>query len=90
LNDFNDVYYRPVGNTVDQLVTSFTDFGSKRHIVRMTKTPIKLLLLQAGVQDEEVLNYYAGKYLYTFNSANITDGPCPPTEGGGIIVEQGP
>lgn len=82
ISEFNDVYYRPVANPAGQLNIQYTDFGSKRHIVRMTKTPIKLLLLQAGVQDQDVLNYYTGKYLYTFNSANITDGPCPPTEGG--------
>jgi hypothetical protein len=76
LNDFNDVKYRPVGNTVGQLIEPYIDFGSKQHIVRMTKTPIQLLLFQAGVQDQEVINYYSGKYLYTFNSANITDGPC--------------
>ena len=82
ISEFNDVHYRPVANPAGQLNTAYTDFGSKRHIVRMTKTPIKLLLLQAGVQDQDVLNYYTGKYLYTFNSANITDGPCPPNEGG--------
>jgi hypothetical protein len=61
---------------VGELVTEDLDFDYTKQIVKMTKTPIQLLLFQAGVQDQEVINYYSGKYLYTFNSANITDGPC--------------
>jgi hypothetical protein len=76
VNQFNSVKYRPVSNPVGELVTEDLNFDYTKQIVKMTKTPIQLLLFQAGVQDQEVINYYSGKYLYTFNSANITDGPC--------------
>ena len=73
---YQDVKYRPIGQRIDELdtVENFSEF--KMHIVRMTKTPKKLLLIEAGVEDEEILNYYADKYLYTFAAENVTDGPC--------------
>lgn len=73
---YENVKYRPIGQRIDELdtVENFSEF--KMHIVRMTKTPKKLLLIEAGVTDEEILNYYADKYLYTFAAENVTDGPC--------------
>jgi hypothetical protein len=47
------------------------------YLVKMTKTPISKLLLQAGITSSDVFKLYEGKSMYTFDAANIADGPCP-------------
>jgi len=47
------------------------------YLVKMTKVPISKLLLQAGITSSDVFKLYEGKSMYTFDAANIADGPCP-------------
>lgn len=79
-NAYTNVTYRPIGHDIKDLKTSSGcpsfDCG-KYHIVRMTKTPIKRLLIEAGVTDATLLSYYTDRYLYTFAAENVTDGRCP-------------
>lgn len=48
----------------------------KRHIVRMTKTPIVELLLESGITDAELIKGYDGRFIYWFDAQNVMDGPC--------------
>ena len=79
-DEYTNVTYRPIGHSIKNLTTSSGcasfDCG-KKHIVRMTKTPMKRLLIEAGTTDEDLLAYYANRYLYTFAAENVTDGRCP-------------
>lgn len=83
-NEFREVKYRPISHGGYSLITTVT--LERKHIVKMFKTPIKKLLLEAGVTDPLVFENYAGKYLYTFSAENVLDGPCaqvqtqPPQE----------
>ena len=47
----------------------------------MTKTSIRKILKKAGETNQDVLDYYANRYLYTFEAQNIVDGDCPPQQG---------
>ena len=79
-DEYTNVTYRPIGHSIKNLTTSSGcasfDCG-KKHIVRMTKTPMKRLLIEAGTTDEDLLAYYANRYLYTFAAENVVDGRCP-------------
>jgi hypothetical protein len=79
ISTLTDVTYRPIGQGINELtpVPRLTD--ERLHIVRMTKTPIKKLLEQAGITQSTIYASFANKYLYTFDAQNITDGPCPST-----------
>jgi len=79
-NEYTNVTYRPIGHNIRDLDTESGcanfDCG-KYHIVRMTKTPMKRLLIEAEVTKEDLLEYYSNRYLYTFAAENVTDGRCP-------------
>lgn len=76
VNELTRVKYRPISQNTGDLQTSVTAL-SKRHIVKMTKTSILRLLKSAGETNADVLEYYADKYLYTFDAQNVVDGLCP-------------
>jgi hypothetical protein len=80
LNEFLDVKYRPISQNTGELDTSVISTTNKRHIVKMTKTSIRKLLRNAGETNQDVLDYYANRYLYTFDAQNIVDGKCPPPQ----------
>lgn len=48
----------------------------KRHIVKMYKTPIIKLLLESNITDQNLLEFFDGKFIYWFTAENIMDGPC--------------
>jgi hypothetical protein len=83
---FDYVNYRPIGNRTGGLTTEeSTPIVGDYHIVRMTKVPFSKIIKQAKnyssvITDDETLQSFlsaaAGKYLYYFEMANITDGPC--------------
>lgn len=81
LTTYNNVKYRPIGNDIGPLESTPSDPNDStvftKHIVRMTKTPFSKLLREAGFTAAGIYEKFSGKYLYTFNAGNITDGPCP-------------
>lgn len=81
LTTYNNVKYRPIGNNIGPLQSTPSDPNDStvvtKHIVRMTKTPFSKLLREAGFTAAGIYEKFSGKYLYTFNAGNITDGPCP-------------
>lgn len=77
VNEFTDVTYRPISQDGYDLDVSEISTTNKRHIVKMTKTSIRKLLVKAGETNPIVLNYYANRYLYTFEAQNVVDGNCP-------------
>lgn len=81
VNEFTDVNYRPISQNTGDLDTSVISTTNKRHIVKMTKTSIRKILKKAGEINQAVLDYYANRYLYTFEAQNIVDGDCPPQQG---------
>lgn len=79
VSTLTDVTYRPIGQGIGELDTIPRLTSERLHIVRMTKTPIKKLLNEAGITQAGIYASFANKYLYTFDAQNITDGPCPST-----------
>ena len=79
-NEFLDVNYRPISQNTGELDINIESTTDKRHIVKMTKTSIRKLLKNAGETNQDVLDYYANRYLYTFDAQNIVDGKCPPPQ----------
>lgn len=86
---FENVSYRPIANRTGDLTESQADTGECFHIVKMTKVPFIKLIKEAAnyftaVTDteklSEIMNAANGKYLYYFELANITDGPCGTNE----------
>lgn len=81
LTTYNNVKYRPIGNNIGPLQSTPSSPDDStvvtKHIVRMTKTPFSKLLREAGFTAAGIYEKFSGKYLYSFNSGNITDGPCP-------------
>jgi hypothetical protein len=85
---FNYVTYRPIGNRTGDLqnTATFTSLPYRAyHIVKMTKIPFSKIIKDAVnyssvITDATILNDFltaaAGKYLYHFELANITDGKC--------------
>ena len=95
---FDYVTYRPIGNRAGDLQTSADPstlpFGGY-HIVKMTKIPFSKIIkdsvnYSSVITDATILNNFlsaaAGKYLYYFEMANITDGRCNTV----TVVEQQP
>jgi len=56
-------------------VCNYREF-KKLHIVKMHKTPVLKLLLDSNITDQDLLNFYNGKFIYWFDAQNIMDGPC--------------
>lgn len=85
---FDYVTYRPIGNRAGDLQTSATIVNlpsGEYQIVKMTKIPFSKLIKNAPnyseiITNATILNNFltaaAGKYLYYFELANITDGRC--------------
>jgi len=85
---FDYVTYRPIGNLTGDLQTTATivnlPYGGYQ-IVKMTKIPFSKIIKNAKnysevITNATILNNFlsaaAGKYLYHFELANITDGKC--------------